>query len=138
MIQGLPWHNLRQLMLLRNCTIVGQIFLMAAVDRGFVVPLPLPALACVTGFLVLFNLWTFWRLQRAWPACELEVLGQIVVDIGALTSLLYFCGGAANPLAGLVLVPLAIAAVSLPRSYAWPVASLTAACYLLLVFFHVA
>jgi two-component system sensor histidine kinase RegB len=138
MIQGLPWHNLRQLMLLRNCTIVGQILAIAAVDWGIPIPLPLPALACVTGFLVLFNLWTFSRLQRPRPACEPEVLGQIVVDIGGLTLLLYFSGGAANPLAGLLLVPLAIAAVSLPRSYTWPVAWLTAACYLLLIFFHVA
>jgi two-component system sensor histidine kinase RegB len=137
MVQGMPWHNLRQLMLLRNFTIVAQIFGIAAVDRGVLIPLPLPALASVTGFLVLFNLWTFWRLQRPWPARELEVLSQVVVDIGALTALLYFSGGAANPFAGLFLVPLAITAVSLPRSYAWPVASLSAACYLLLIFFHV-
>jgi two-component system sensor histidine kinase RegB len=137
MIQGLPQHSLRQLVLLRNCTIVGQILAIAAVARGLLIPLPLPALVSVTGFLVLFNLWTFWRLQRPWPASELEVLGQIVVDIGALTSLLYFSGGAANPFAGLFLVPLAITAVSLPRSYAWRVASLTAACYLFLIFLHV-
>jgi two-component system sensor histidine kinase RegB len=138
MIQGLPWHNLRQLMLLRNCTIVGQVFAIAAIDRGVPIPLPLPALASVTGFLVLLNLWTFWRLQRPWAARELEVLGQSVLDIGAFSLLLYFSGGAANPLAALLLVPLAITAASLPSSYTWLVAALTATCYLLLVFFHVA
>lgn len=137
MIHGLAWQQLRQLMLLRNFMIVGLIFAIAAVDRGVRMPVPIPALAFVTGFLVLFNLSTFWRLQRPWPVRESELLGQIVLDIGVLALLLYFSGGAANPFVGLFLVPLAISAVSLPSSYTWLVASLVAACYLLL-FFHAA
>jgi two-component system sensor histidine kinase RegB len=136
MIHALPWQQLRQHMLLRNFIIVGLIFAIAAGDRGFSIPLPLPALAFVTGLLALFNLWTFWRLQRPWPARELELLGQIVLDIVALSLLLYFGGGAANPFAGLFLVPLAVSAVSLPSSYTRLAALLVAACYLLLVFFH--
>jgi two-component system sensor histidine kinase RegB len=136
-IQAAAWHDVRQLMLVRNIAIVGQAFVILAVDQGLAVPLPLATLASVTGFLVLFNLGTFWRLQQSWLASEPEVLGQILVDIGALSLLLYFSGGATNPFVGLFLVPLTIAAVSLPWSYTWPVALLTVACYSLLILFHV-
>jgi two-component system sensor histidine kinase RegB len=128
---------LRQLVLLRNFMIVAQIFAILAVDRGFAIPLPPAALTCVTVFLVLFNLGTFWRLQRPWSASELELLGQVVVDIGALALLLYFSGGATNPFAVLFVMPLAISAASLPRRYTWVVAFLILACYSLLYFVHV-
>jgi two-component system sensor histidine kinase RegB len=128
---------LRQLVLLRNFTIVGQIFGILALDRGFAIPLPPAALTCVTVFLVLFNLGTFWRLQRSWSASELELLGQVVVDVGALALLLYFSGGATNPFAVLFVMPLAISAASLSRRYTWGVAFLILACYSLLYFVHI-
>lgn len=130
-------HNLRQLILLRNIAIVGQAITVIVVDRGFDIPLPMAALASVTGCLLLVNLATFWRMQQSWPVTDPEVLGQILVDIVALTLLLYFSGGATNPFVGLFLVPVTIAAANLPWGYTWPVALLTVACYSLLVFFYV-
>jgi two-component system sensor histidine kinase RegB len=65
------------------------------------------------------------------------VLGQIVADIGALTVLLHFTGGATNPFIGAFLVPLTIAAACLPWRYALPAALLAVACYSLLIFFYV-
>ena len=131
-------HSLRQLMLLRNIAIVGQTFAIVVVHELFAVPLPLIALISLAGLLVLFNLaTTFWRLQQLQPVTDLEVLAQIVVDVGALAALLYLSGGATNPFVGLFLIPLTIAAARLPWIYALPVALLTLACYSLLVFFHV-
>jgi two-component system sensor histidine kinase RegB len=136
-IQAASRHNLRQLMLLRNIAIVGQTLAILLADGFLAIPLPMAALASVTGFQVLFNLATFWRLQRSWPVTDLELLTQINVDIAALTVLLYFSGGATNPFVGLFLVPVTITAATLPRVYTLPVALLTIACYALLVFFHV-
>ncbi len=130
-------HNLRQLILLRNIAIVGQALMVTVVDRAFGIPLPVAALASVTGCLLLVNLATFWRVQQSWPVTDPEVLGQILVDLVALTLLLYFSGGATNPFVGLFLLPVAIAAANLPCGYTWAVASLTVACYSLLVFFNV-
>ena len=132
------WHSLRQLMLLRNIVIVGQTFAIVVVHELFAVPLPLIALISLAGLLVLFNLaTTLWRLKRPSPVTDLEVLAQIVVDIGALTALLYLSGGATNPFVGMFLVPLTIAAARLPWTHTLTVALLTLACYSLLIFFHV-
>ena len=130
-------RNLRRLILLRNIAIAGQALTIIVVDHGFGIPLPMAALASVTGCLLLVNLATFWRVQQSWPVTDPEVLGQILVDIVALTLLLYFSGGATNPFVGLFLLPVAIAAANLPWGYTWTVALLTVACYSLLVFFHV-
>ncbi len=137
-VQSAPWQSLRQLMLLRNVAIVGQTFAIALVHEFFAAPSPLAVLVSVSGLLVLFNLaTTSWRLRQPRPVTDLEVLAQIVVDIGALTTLLYLSGGATNPFAGMFLMPLVIAAASLPWIHAVIVALLTAACYSLLIFFHV-
>jgi len=128
---------LRHLILVRYFAIVAQAFTIMAVDRGLGIPLPMPALASVIGCLLLFNLATSWRLQQSWPVTDPEVLGQVLADIAALTLLLYFSGGAANPFVGLFLVPVTIAAANLPWTYALPVALLAVACYSLLIFFHV-
>jgi two-component system sensor histidine kinase RegB len=125
-------------MLLRNIAIVGQTLAIIVVHELFAVPLPLIALISLTGVLVLLNLAaTFWRLQRPSPVTDLEVLAQIVVDIGALTALLYLSGGATNPFVGMFLMPLTIAAARLPWTYTLTVALLTLACYSLLIFFYV-
>jgi len=125
-------------MLLRNVAIVGQTFAIALVHEFFAAPSPLAALVFVAGFLVLFNLaTTSWRLRQPRPVTDVEVLAQVLVDVGALTALLYLSGGAANPFAGMFLMPLVIAAASLPWTHTLIVALLTAVSYSLLIFFHV-
>ena len=133
-----PWRSLRQLMLLRNIAIAGQMFAIAVVHEFFAVPSPLIALLSVAGLLVLLNFaTTAWRLRQPRPVTDLEVFAQIVVDVGALTALLYLSGGATNPFVGTFLMPLTIAAASLPWAHALVVGLLTAGCYSLLIFYHV-
>lgn len=136
-IQAASWHNLRQLMLLRNVAIAGQVAAIVIVDQILDIPLPIPRLAPVVACLALFNLATFWRLRQPRPVTELEVFGQILVDVGALTALLYAGGGAGNPFTGLFLVPVTIAAASLRWPYALSIVVLALVCYSLLLFFHV-
>jgi two-component system sensor histidine kinase RegB len=139
---GIQWEGqdsrLRQLMLLRNIAIGGQTFAIAVVHEFFAAPSPLITLLSVAGLLVLFNFaTTAWRLRQPRPVTDLEVFAQIVVDVGALSALLYLSGGATNPFAGMFLMPLTIAAARLPRVHALVVALLTAACYSLLISYHV-
>jgi two-component system sensor histidine kinase RegB len=138
LVQAAPWQSLRRLMLLRNIAIAGQTFAIAVVHEFFAVPSPLAVLVSVAGLLVLLNLAaTSWRLRQPRPVTDLEVLAQVLVDVGALTALLYLSGGAANPFAGMFLMPLAIAAASLPWTHTAIVALLTAVSYSLLIFLHV-
>ena len=124
-------------MLARNITLAG-LALAAVVVYGYLASAS-PA-ALTAGAVVLLasvNLATAWRLRRAWPVTEHEVLGQIALDVVALAGLFYFVGGATNPFVDLMLVPLVIAAARLPRSHALMVALLALALYLLLAAIHV-
>jgi two-component system sensor histidine kinase RegB len=61
-----------------------------------------------------------------------EVALHLAVDIAAFTSLLYFTGGSTNPFVSLYLVPISLAATSLPARYAWLVGAMCGAGYSLL------
>src|SRR5574341_2347426 len=106
--------NLRQLVLLRSIAIAGQIVTVSFVGDVLDLALPLLSLAAVIGSLAFFNLATWFRLRLRWRVSDGELFGQILADILALTVLLYFTGGAANPFAGMYLLPLAIGAAVLP------------------------
>ncbi len=65
------------------------------------------------------------------------MITQIVVDVAALSGVLYFSGGSTNPFVSFYLLPLFIAATLLPPTYTWTVAALTGACYTFLLFWYV-
>ncbi len=103
-----------------------------ALERSQLLPM-----AAIVAVLALLNILTGWRLRRAWPLTNLEVFGQLCVDVLALGALLYFSGGPANPFVSLFLLPLTITAAILPATYVWVMAGLTLACYTLLLFLNV-
>jgi two-component system sensor histidine kinase RegB len=61
----------------------------------------------------------------------------MLIDVTALTGILYYSGGVLNPFAYLFLLPLTISATVLPRRYTWPMAIITAGCYTFLLVFRV-
>ena len=129
-------NNLRQFLWLRTMAITGQIITVAVVNSAFDIPLPLLPLAVAIGILALFDLACWLRLRLRQPVSDSELFAQILVDIAVFTVLLYFTGGAANPFANMYVLLLAIAVAMLPGVYAWAVAAVTWACYLLIMFFN--
>lgn len=87
---------------------------------------PLVALLVVIG---LVNVWTFSRLRAPGDIPPWELFAQTLIDVIALTGLLYYSGGALNPFAYLFLLPLAICAIVLPGPFLWALTAITAACY---------
>ena len=129
---ALARDNLRQLVLFRTIAIAGQIVTVAFVSGALDIPLPLLPLAVGIGLLAVFNVATWLRLRIHRPVSDVELFGQILVDIAVFTALLYLAGGADNPFAYMYVLNLTIAATMLPRAYAWSIAAVTGACYLLL------
>jgi two-component system, sensor histidine kinase RegB len=129
--------HLRRLFLLRCGTILAQFGTLILVHR-FLSPdfAWMPMLGAV-GFLVLVNLLTWWRLSLDFPVGNLELFLQLSVDVLELTVLLYYGGGSTNPFVSLYLLPLVIAAATLPRRLTWGMAALTLACYSLLMVWYV-
>jgi two-component system sensor histidine kinase RegB len=126
--------NLGHLFWLRSLAIIGQLVTIAFVQIFVGVHLPLPAMLLVIGLEVIFNGLTWLRVARERPESNLELFGQIWVDLGALSALLFLSGGTTNPFVSLYLPSLAIAAAVLPwQLMAW-LAAFAVACYGVLSF----
>jgi two-component system, sensor histidine kinase RegB len=129
--------NLSHLFWLRSLAIIGQLCTIAVVQFFFGVHLPLPAMLFVIAMEVAFNGVTWMRVAQDRPESNLELFGQIWVDLGALSALLFLSGGTTNPFVSLYLPSLAIAAAVLPWYLTGWLAAFAVACYVLLGFDNV-
>jgi two-component system, sensor histidine kinase RegB len=77
-----------------------------------------------------------WLRLRAGGAALTEVSLQLAVDAACIGALVYLTGGYANPFISLLLVPLILAAVTLPPWHAWGMALWVGAIYTLLMRFY--
>jgi two-component system sensor histidine kinase RegB len=81
--------------------------------------LPLRELGLGVGALALWNALNYGPVHAARGVQDSEVALHLAVDIVVFTALLYFTGGPTNPFVSLYLVPISLAAISLPPRYAW-------------------
>ncbi|WP_460906101.1 ATP-binding protein [Paraburkholderia jirisanensis] len=126
--------NLGHLFWLRSLAIIGQLLTIAFVQIFVGVTLPLPAMLLVIGLEVIFNGFTWLRVSQQRPESNLELFGQLWVDLGALSALLFLSGGTTNPFVSLYLPSLAIAAAVLPWHLVIWLAAFAVACYAVLGF----
>lgn len=126
--------NLGHLFWLRCLAIIGQLVTIAVVQQFFGVHLPLPAMLIIIALEAIFNAGTWFRVASARPETDLELLGQLWVDLGALSALLFLSGGTTNPFVSLYLPSLAIAAAVLPWRHMIWLAIFAMCCYIALGF----
>lgn len=129
--------NLQRLFLLRNIVIAAQCMTFALAYWVLEMQLQWTEMVTVTALLAVLNLATWLRLRRNWPVSSIEFFAQLLIDVFALSALLYFSGGSTNPFISLYLLPLTIAAAALPWAYTWLMAAITISCYTLLLFYYV-
>ena len=137
-LSALPGHSqLRRLVALRGIAVAAQLITLAVVWKILELELEWqPMLLAIAG-LVFINLLTWLRLRNNSPVPNPELFAQLGVDVIALTILLYYSGGSTNPFVSLYLLPLVIAAATLPPRYTWGMAVLTTLCYTFLMKFYV-
>lgn len=121
--------NLKRLYVMRNLAIAAQLGAIVTARELYRIHLPIPPLLGIIGALVFFNILTWLRLKSVHDCGEGEFVFQLLLDIGALTGVLYFTGGATNPFVGLFLLPLTIAATILRSSFTWLLAAITIIAY---------
>ena len=128
--------NLRRLLLVRALTLAVLLLALAFAALQLNMLLPVVPILLVLAVVMALSLATLWRLRLAWPVGDAELFMQLLVDVAALTVLLYLTGGPTNPFVTLYLLPLAIAAASLPAGYVWSMAVITTLCYSGLLVWH--
>lgn len=129
-------QNLRWLFVLRNLMIIGEGLIIFISLYGLEIPLREVPLWGILTLLGVFNWWTWLRLGSIEPISENELFIQLSCDVLAITAILYFTGGATNPIAWFFLLPLIIAATVLPQEYTWYMVIFTTGCYTLLMSYY--
>lgn len=128
--------QLQRLIALRAIAVFAQCATLALVHYFLEMELPwLPMLVCI-GALSTFNLFSWLRLRGNYPVSNMELFAQLCIDVSALSGLLYYAGGSTNPFVSLYLLPLVIAAATLPQRYTWVMAIFTTACYTVLMKYY--
>jgi two-component system sensor histidine kinase RegB len=120
---------LRLLFWLRIVAIASQLLAIGFVEYVLDTSLPLRELGLTIGALALWNVLSYRPARANRRVQDAEVALHLAVDIAALTSVLYFTGGSTNPFVSLYLVPISLAATSLPAVFAWLVGALCGVGY---------
>lgn len=129
-------QNLWRLILIRLLVLLAQsLSVMGAYVSGWF-PLPWTALLTILGASALVSILTLLRLSRRWPVTDVEYGIQLAFDVLIHSILLYFSGGPTNPFVSYYLVPLTIAAATLPWFYTACLAGLSVFAYSLLLLWY--
>jgi two-component system, sensor histidine kinase RegB len=127
--------NMQQLIQLRWFALGGQVATIAIVAFGFGIALPLLPMLVVLVLLAVFNLISRLHWRRRADVTDGALLLSLLVDVVALTALLHFSGGVANPFVFLYLLQVVLGAVLLRASSSWVVVAATSLGFIGLILF---
>jgi len=129
--------QIQAIIALRSIAIAIQLLLILFVNLGLAYELPWMPLVSVISLEVLFTFTSYLYYSRIHlsenKASQKAILVQICADIIFLSLLLFFSGGATNAFVSLLLIPIAIAAVTLTPLLLTVVAFLAIASYSILL-----
>jgi two-component system sensor histidine kinase RegB len=126
-----------QLIQLRWIAVVGQIVTILVVHYVFRIELPLAAMAAVIACLIALNLGTLYRRRTLSSVSNGELLSGLLLDVAALTGLLYLSGGASNPFIFLYPLQVTLGAMLLDAWSTWTMVAATSLCFAGLTMFYV-
>ena len=121
-----------RLMLTRAALSLGEMLGIALALFLLQARLPLVSLSLLIGLHALLNL-IAWARQRAGGTPLFELALHLAADAAIIAALVFLTGGYANPFISLLLVPLILAAVTLPALFAWAMALWVGGLYTLLM-----
>jgi len=99
---------------LRSIAIIVQILALIVVSSFFDYQLQLNTLIAIVLIEFSFNIASFYFYRLKAVVSDIHVMVQLLFDVICLGALLYFSGGATNAFVSLLLIPIAIASISLP------------------------
>jgi two-component system sensor histidine kinase RegB len=118
---------------MRALVIITLLVTVGLVNRSGLAQLPLTPIVSILLLLTMATGATLARLHHRARVTTTELTAQLLVDIIAVAALAYVTGGATNPFLSYLLVPVCIAAATLPSRHAWTVSLVGIALYGLLL-----
>jgi len=128
-------NPIQMVLTLRTAAIIIQLLLIFFVNLGLAYQLPWTPLFSVIALELIFTFVSFMFYRNKQTISQSALLTQICADILFLSLLLFFSGGATNAFVSLLLIPIAIAAVTLTSALLGLVALLAIASYSILLWF---
>ncbi|MBU2925397.1 ATP-binding protein [Colwellia sp. 6_MG-2023] len=128
-------NPMQMVLALRSVAIVIQLLLILFVNLVLNYQLPWAPLFGVIALELIYTFISFVFYQKKLQVSQLALLIQICSDIVFMSLLLFFSGGATNAFVSLLLIPIAIAAVTLPPTLLALVAFLAIGSYSILLWF---
>ena len=107
-------NQIKTIIMLRSVMIFIQIILLFFVIQVLHYQLPIAPLALIIILEVLFTFACYVYYRNGQEAGQIALFTQVAADVIFLSLILYFSGGATNAFVSLLLIPIAIAAVTLP------------------------
>lgn len=129
--------NVRRLIWIRMIAVPGSAICLVLARQVYGLHISSERLMMIVGLLVLFNFGVWYRHRASSSITDRQFFVQLLVDLVALTSILYYSGGASNPFVFFYLLPMAISAAALPQRYTWMITGISAASYTMLMLFRV-
>ncbi len=128
-VQSSPSEIIRTLFRIRILLLMALLLVVGIVLAQQILALPLQSISIVLLLLLAWSASTWWRLKQPWVATNIEVFLNLVIDATLFAALLYWTGGATNPFVSLYLIPIAVAAASLPAIFMWATVAVCVAFY---------
>ncbi|MHB0850453.1 ATP-binding protein [Stutzerimonas nitrititolerans] len=129
-------QNLRLLTLIRTLVLAAQTGAVGLAFASQLVTLPWFHLGATLVVSAALCLGTALRLRGPWPVTDLEYAVHLGCDLLIHSALLYYSGGSTNPFVSYYLVPLTIAAATLPWLYSIVLSGLALAGYTLMLVWY--
>ncbi|KAF7764491.1 two-component system, sensor histidine kinase RegB [Pseudoalteromonas citrea] len=124
-----PTSSIGRLLLLRTIAIVLQLVMVCSGVYLFEKDINLYPIVIVISIESLFQLLSIYAYRNTSEAAPSGMLLQLLADLFFLTVLLSFLGGASNAFVSFLLLPIVIAAVTVPKNYVVIVALCALASY---------
>lgn len=128
--------RLTYLLLLRLFAVGGQLLALGMMAWVFDLPLPWLPVTVIILALLAYTLFSWRHARETTASTDGAIMRQLLVDVAALTGVVYFTGGPANPFITLFLLPITFAAASLRPRHTWLIATAAIVAYTWLMFFH--
>ena len=130
-------QNLQRLSFIRSLALLGQFVALIFFSSINPIGLPIEAISIVLSVYAVLTVSTWLRSRLRRPIVEQEFFVHLIIDIAFFSVLLYLSGGASNPFISYYLIPVSIAAITLPRALSICTALSALSCYSLLLYYYV-